>query len=287
MGLVIGNNPNKWNHKPEKFQGALVEDPLTTSDYAKIKIGGVPILLCDNAQDYDFKSLYPSIMIEFNIAPNTQVGKVDIWNKWKCIYEGHEVYIKDNGVAYEFPITYIDDKPAKKKVQVYLDEECTKPAFVDKATGECALVEYDPEKFKTVEYEKFYPNENIYHNDKYSRSGEFMENLVSDNIVEFCKRWLCLGGIKELIEDWNEYQKSFLTFYGNGEPYYGYFKYNKETGELLETPLVDVSKQKAERAIVDWSEVANPLFDFRNAERCGVNLDDAKSRVNGVYNRSN
>lgn len=233
-----------------------------------------------------FKSLYPSIMIEFNIAPNTQVGRIDIWNKWIVDYNGHKLYAKDPGVAYEFPMTEVDNKPVPKKIELYLDEACTEPAFVDKSTGMAALVDYDQEKFKTISYYKFYQNENVYHNPKYSRSGEFMENLVSDNIIEFCKRWFNLAGILELIEDWNEYQKSFLNFYGNGEPYYGYFNYDKETGELKETPFIDASKQKAERAMVDWTEVSNPLFFFKDAERCGVDLDDAKSRVNGIYNRS-
>ena len=234
-----------------------------------------------------FKSLYPSLLIEFNIAPNTQIGRVDIWNKWVINYEGHKLFVKDNGVAYEFPTTYIDDKPVPKKIQLFLDEACTQPAFIDKATGEAAYVDYIPEKMQTLEYEKFYRNENIYHNDKYSRSGEFMENLVSDNHIEFCKRWLGLAGIMEFFKDWNEYQRSFLQFYGSGEPYYGYFHYDNESSKLLETPLVDVSKVKAVRPIVDYNEVSSPLFDFRSAERCGANLDDAKSRVNGIYNRSN
>ena len=287
QGLIIGNNGNKWNQKPEKFQGALVENPLTTSDYSKIKISGIPIMLCDNALDFDFKSLYPSLMIEFNIAPNTQVGRVDIWNTWKVEYNGHVLYAKDPGVAYEFPMTEIDNKPTPKKIQLFIDEECTEPAFFDKKTGQAALIEYKPEEFKTISYDKFYHNENLYHNEKYSRAGEFMENLVCDNHIEFCKRWLCLGGILEVLEDWSEYQKNYLKFYGNGEPYYGYFHYEVDTGRLLETPLVDVSRVKAVRPIVDFNEVGTAIIDFRSAERCGVDLDDAKSRVNGVYNRSN
>ena len=53
LGLVIGNNTNKWNPKPEKYQGALVENPLTASEYSKLSIGGVPIMLADNALDFD------------------------------------------------------------------------------------------------------------------------------------------------------------------------------------------------------------------------------------------
>lgn len=47
--------------------------------------------------------------------------------------------------------------------------------------------------------EKIYPNENATKDDKYSRSGEFFENLMCDNIVEFCKRYYNLSGFKEFI----------------------------------------------------------------------------------------
>lgn len=74
---IIGNNVNKFNPKPtEKFPGALVGDPTHNTDYAKVRIDGHPINIADNGMDYDYKSLYPSIMDEFNIAPNTQYGMV-------------------------------------------------------------------------------------------------------------------------------------------------------------------------------------------------------------------
>lgn len=53
MGYIIGNNVNKWNEKPDKFAGALVGDPLHTNDYSKMKINGVPIMVCETLQDYD------------------------------------------------------------------------------------------------------------------------------------------------------------------------------------------------------------------------------------------
>lgn len=134
MGYIIGNNCNRWNPKPPKFLGALVGDPTHTNDYSKIKIDGRAIWICDNLQDYDFKSLYPSIMLEFNIAPNTQYGRIIIPNK-------------------------------------------------------------------------VYNNENTYHieEEKYSRSGEFIENMVTDNTIEYCKRWFHLAGIEEFIEDIDEF----------------------------------------------------------------------------------
>ena len=134
MGYIIGNNINRWNEKPPKYLGALVGDPLHTNDFSKLKINGRPIFICDNLMDFDYKSLYPSIMLEFNIAPNTQYGKIVIPDK---VYKNENAY----GTAEE----------------------------------------------------------------QYSRGGEFIENLVTDNIIEFCKRWYYLAGVNEIIEDIDEY----------------------------------------------------------------------------------
>lgn len=78
-GYVLGNNCNKDNEKPtEKFPGAFVADPIKLSDYPKQKIFGKAINILKNVDDFDYKSLYPSEMREFNIAPNTQIGKIII-----------------------------------------------------------------------------------------------------------------------------------------------------------------------------------------------------------------
>lgn len=53
LGYTIGNNCNRWNEKPDKFLGALVGDPMHTNNYSKMKINGVPIMICENLQDYD------------------------------------------------------------------------------------------------------------------------------------------------------------------------------------------------------------------------------------------
>lgn len=80
-GFIIGNNVNKNNEKPGKFPGALVADPVKLNDYAKIKINGQTINAMDNVDDYDYKSLYPSEMREFNMAPHTQIGMIRIPNQ--------------------------------------------------------------------------------------------------------------------------------------------------------------------------------------------------------------
>ena len=83
-----------------------------------------------------FSSLYPSIMAEFNIAPNTQIGKILIPNK-------------------------------------------------------------------------VFKNEDYYNLGKlYSRSGEFIENMVCDNMIEFMHRWFHTATFEELLEDLDEYFKN-------------------------------------------------------------------------------
>jgi DNA polymerase elongation subunit (family B) len=145
MGYIIGNNCNKDNPKGDKFLGALVGNPDNTNDYSKMKIDGRAILVCENLNDYDFKSLYPSIMGEFNIAPNTQIGKINIS---ETVYDGENAY--------------------------HIPEE------------------------------------------KYSRGGEFIENLVTDSYVEYCHRWFHLADIQEAIEDIDEYfSKYSIGAYSN------------------------------------------------------------------------
>lgn len=76
-GFIIGNNCNKFNAKPDtKFPGAFVADPVQLDTKYLIHLFGQAILCLDNLDDFDYSSLYPSIMREFNIAPNTQIGRV-------------------------------------------------------------------------------------------------------------------------------------------------------------------------------------------------------------------
>lgn len=133
LGYVIGNNTNKFNEKPKtKFPGAFVADPKNISDYSKIKIADTPVMIFDNLDDFDYARLYPSILQEFNIAPNTQIGKLTI-------------------------------------------------------------------------LEKVFNKENKRNDEKYSRSGQFMEDLQSHIFLEFGSRWLHLGTYEDLYDDIIEY----------------------------------------------------------------------------------
>lgn len=78
-GCVLGNNANKMNEKPEeKFGGAFVADPNLVSDMPKLNNGGQKINVFRNANDFDYKRLYPSLAQESNTAPNTQIGMIEI-----------------------------------------------------------------------------------------------------------------------------------------------------------------------------------------------------------------
>lgn len=90
-GLIMGNNHNIWNRsentggkKKTTFSGALVGDPMKTNNYSKMKVNGMPTMLVNNLDDYDFKSLYPRTEWQHNIGPNTQIGAILIdqivWN---------------------------------------------------------------------------------------------------------------------------------------------------------------------------------------------------------------
>ena len=147
QGYVIGNNKNLWNEKPAtKFPGAAVGDPLHNDPRIMIRINGRPTLLCDNTIDFDYKSLYPSIILENNIAPNTQIGKIVIEDK---------------------------DNPDRR--------------------------------FSLMEHHSMYSNDNSTIN--YSRGGEFLENLICKNPMEFGRRWMGLGSVYDVIDDIFEFYK--------------------------------------------------------------------------------
>lgn len=193
-------------------------------------------------------------MIENNIASNTQIGGISIWNNWVCKYYPNPkdksrydiVYIKDSGVAKDFPETEINNKKVPKKVKVYKDKDFTVPYFLTEE------VEYLPDYFETIKYDKFYTDENYNNNDSYNRAGNFIEDLVADNLLVFCTRWLHLAGFKEFLEDWDEYNKKFLKSYsrhGN----YGRFNYILDEHRVVETPFLDMGDIKAE----------NPFYECR------------------------
>jgi len=181
QGYIIGNNTNRGNPKPtEKYPGAFVADPLNISDIPKMKINGVPVMLFDNLDDFDYARLYPSILQEFNIAPNTQIGKVI------------------------FP-------------------------------------------------QKVYEGENRRKDEKYSREGQFMEDLQSHVYLEFAERWLHLGGYEDLYDDIIEYFNTVANscrtpkFFNEDGSFCPIRKINPELGGIK-----PISIEKTRRPIISY-----------------------------------
>lgn len=78
-GLIIGNNKNKFTPKPtEKYPGAHVASPKKIDAGPKIKLNGLPVMIFENLDDFDYKAMYPSIYNEFNSCPNAQIGRIQI-----------------------------------------------------------------------------------------------------------------------------------------------------------------------------------------------------------------
>ena len=81
-GFIIGNNVNRFNPKPtNKYPGAFVADPLKIATNLKIKVNGSYISVHKLLIDMDFKSLYPSEYLQFNMGPNTIIGAIMIEHK--------------------------------------------------------------------------------------------------------------------------------------------------------------------------------------------------------------
>jgi hypothetical protein len=153
-GFIIGNNKNKWNEAPViKFPGAMVGNPLHVDQGISIHVNGKPTWIFDDTVDFDFASLYPNIILENNMSPNTQIGRVII------------------------------EDPENPNKSFSLNEH--------------------RDMFETEEDEGI----------KYVRGGEFIDNLITGNILEFCRRWLGLGDIYDVLDDITEYY-NYNAYYG-------------------------------------------------------------------------
>lgn len=106
-GFIIGNNVN-GDKKAVPFAGALVGDPKNNSDYSKKVINGQVCNIVDNSDDFDFKSLYPSDARQYNMAPNTQIGKIIIPDKVHRLEDPFHNEFYDRGAQYLEDFTSAD-----------------------------------------------------------------------------------------------------------------------------------------------------------------------------------
>lgn len=76
-GFIMGNNTNRYNPPPqEKYSGAFVADGKKINHYSSLSIFGRMSEIFNNCNDFDFASLYPSILRQYNIAAHTQIGRI-------------------------------------------------------------------------------------------------------------------------------------------------------------------------------------------------------------------
>lgn len=126
---------------------------------------------------------------------------------------------------------------------------------------------------------QIYDDENAYKGDKYVRSGEYIENLVCDNVVEFCKRWLHLAGFKEFLEDWAEYNARYNYSTIVTDPT------GKQiiNGRLKICPIYHVDNNNKTLAIVPITK-ASPLRFYGDMKSSGVNINELnKPRLIDLY----
>ena len=81
---------------------------------------------------------------------------------------------------------------------------------------------------------------------KYSRGGEFLENLMSANPLEFGRRWLGLGDIYQVLDDLREF-----------------YKFNKYNGKPIDFTIRDAiyyTKTKGIQAVEFHDKYMAPAF---------------------------
>ena len=103
---VLGNNVNVFNKESGgSFTGALVGNPLLNSNTG-IKLFGKPSMyVFDNVIDMDFSSMYPHIIIAFNIERHTMISKLIIpdinEDKYDHIFTNDEIIDINNDIDDE------------------------------------------------------------------------------------------------------------------------------------------------------------------------------------------
>lgn len=121
---------------------------------------------------------------------------------------------------------------------------------------------------------KVYENENIYGPEedraRYSRSGEFIENMVTDNEIEFCKRWFHLAGFNELLEDANEYFESKMFSNMN------YIQAMNSYNDIIEVPLIPTSNNGVINPLVFGYDHHIQALQFKMPDRMNTLIDKIK-----------
>lgn len=114
QGFIMGNNNNKNNTKT-KFPGAWVSDPTKLGPYSKMIVNGKPIMVFRNLNDYDYKSLYPSITSELNLAANTIIARIVIPDQ---VYKNENRFARED-YKYKREGQFLEDYQSHQWLEFY------------------------------------------------------------------------------------------------------------------------------------------------------------------------
>ena len=185
-GFIIGNNANRFNPKPDKkFPGALVGNPLNNSEYSKVKINGYATNNISGnklkIEDISLDWLKEALRIKY--ADKVVNNKLDIRylsQEDRRIVEGVPINICDNMIDLDFSSLY----PSTERQNNMAPNTQIGRIIID---------------------HKVHDKENPFNYEEYVGGGQFIEDFISQNYIEFCQRWLHLAGFQEMIEDIREY----------------------------------------------------------------------------------
>lgn len=127
-GIILGHNVNYDNeNNPElaniSFEGALVSDPLLNTHTGLNIYNGKSKYLFGYTIDFDFKAMYPNMIVVFNIFATTLIGKLYIEPKYMVDYIGSDVG-EGNDVVNNLPDSgvlgkdYVEDLIAKNVINL-------------------------------------------------------------------------------------------------------------------------------------------------------------------------
>jgi DNA polymerase elongation subunit (family B) len=114
-GYIMSNNHNAVygginEHSGQDFRGAFVADPNLNKSLGKLINGILSKFVFENVVDFDLSSLYPSIILAFNVDATTQIGLV----KFRTICIDKET----NESYYEDELDFGDMNEAEKKQEL-------------------------------------------------------------------------------------------------------------------------------------------------------------------------
>lgn len=108
-----------------------------------------------------------------------------------------------------------------------------------------------------------YQGENAFNTEKYTRGGEFIENMVTNNHLEFCHRWLHLANFQEFKEDMQEYYNKTRISYRNDNTQYATYLYNAKDDRVFIAPIKDIGPSKKISPVrFEENKKIKPVFFF-------------------------